>query len=60
MKHVRDLEVDQPLDELIRKHTAEKAFLSGERQAGPNFFRGVIIALPISLSFWAAVFHLIF
>ncbi len=56
MKHVRSLEVDQPLDELL----AKRAFLAKEQEAGPNLFRGLIIALVISISFWTAVLSALF
>lgn len=56
MKHIRSLEVDQPLDELL----AKRAFLAEEENAGPNFFRGLTIALVISLAFWAAVLSAVF
>lgn len=36
---------------------AEKAFLIDEKDAGPNFFRGLIFASAISLLLWAAVYH---
>lgn len=55
MKHIRSLEVDQPLDELLAKRAAERAFLAEEENAGTNFFRGLTIALVISIAFWAAV-----
>ncbi len=60
MKHIRSLEVDQPLDELLNKRAAERAFLAEEEIAGPNFFRGLIIALVISLAFWVAVLSALF
>ncbi len=56
MKHIRSLEVDQPLDELL----AKRAFLAEEENAGTNFFRGLTIALVISLAFWAAVLSAVF
>lgn len=60
MKHIRSLEVDQPLDELLNKRAAERAFLTKEENAGPHFFRGLIIALVISLAFWVAVLSALF
>ncbi len=56
MKHIRSLDVDQPLDELLRRQTAERAYLAEEQYAGPNFFRGLIVALAISLSAYSALF----
>lgn len=55
MKHIRSLEVDQPLNELLDERAAERAALAEDKNAGSNFFRGLIIALAISLAFWAAV-----
>ncbi len=60
MKHIRNLEYDQPLDELIRKRVAERAFSTDESNAGLNFMRGLIIALAISLSFYATVYFALF
>lgn len=60
MKHIRSLEVDQPLDELLDKRAAERAFLTEEQNAGLNLFRGLIIALIASLAFWAAVLSALF
>ncbi len=59
MKHI-SLEVDQPLDELLNKRATERACLAEEENAGPNFFRGLIIALVISLAFWVAVLSALF
>ena len=56
MKHIRSIEVDQPLNELLHKRAAEKAFLVDERSAGPTFIRGLIVGLAFSLSFYAALF----
>lgn len=60
MKHVRQLEPDTTLDDLLGKRAADQRFLHEDHRAGPSFFRGVIIALPVSLSFWALVSYLIF
>lgn len=60
MKHIRHLEPDTTLDELLGKRAKDQRCFQEEHRAGPNFFRGVIIALPISLSFWALVFYLVF
>lgn len=57
MKHVRNLEPVNSLDDLLAKRDAEKHHLSEDHQAGPNFFRGVIIALPVSMSLWALVLY---
>ena len=60
MKHVRYLEVDQPLDTLIQMRATERAFPAEAQQAGVNFYRGMIIGLAISLSFWALGLYLFF
>ncbi len=59
MEHIRrsHLEVDQPIDEFVQRKAAEKAFLIDEKDAGPNFFRGLIVASAISLLLWSAVYH---
>lgn len=59
MKHVRNLEPDSSLDDLLAKPAAEKHHILEDRRAGPNFLRGVIIALPVSMSLWALVFYLL-
>lgn len=58
MKHVRHLELDTTLDEFLDKRAADQEYLNEEHRTGPRFFRGVIIALPLSLSFWALVLYL--
>ena len=55
MKHIRSLEADQPLDELLEKRAAERAYLAEEENVELNPVRGLIIALAISLVFWASV-----
>lgn len=60
MKHIRHVEPDTTLDDLLAKRIAEKRFLQEDHRAGPNFIRGVIIALPISLSLWTLVLYLVF
>lgn len=59
MKHVRQLEPDSTLDDLLNKRATDQHRLSEEYRAGPNFLRGVIIALPVSMSFWAVVLYLV-
>ena len=60
MKHIRKLEVDQPLDGVLAKRVAHKTYLSEERGAGPRFFRGLIIALAFSMPSYAALFYVLF
>ena len=60
MKHIRSLEVDRPLDELLDKRAAERAYLAEEKTAELSLFRGLIIALVISLAFWVAVLSMLF
>ncbi len=60
MKHIRSIEVDQPLNELLNKRAAERAYLAEDQNAELKLFRGLIIALVISLSFWAAVLSALF
>lgn len=59
MKHVRHLELDSILDDLLGKRAAEQQHFLEDQRSGPNFFRGVIIALPISLSLWGLALYLI-
>ncbi len=59
MKHVRNLEPENSLVDLPAKRAAEKHHLSEDYRAGPNSFRGAIIALPLSLSLWASVLYLV-
>lgn len=60
MKHVRHIEVDQPLDSLLAKRAVAKAELAEINKSGPRFFRGLIIALTASLSLWALLFLMLF
>ena len=60
MKHIRSLEVDRPLDELLDKRAAERAYLAEEKNTELSLFRGLIIALVISLAFWVAVLSMLF
>lgn len=59
MEHIRrsHLEVDQPIDEFVQRKAAEKAILIDEKYAGPNFFRGLIVASAISMLLWTAVYN---
>jgi len=52
----RNLEVGQPIDEFVHRRAVAKALLIEERKAGPDFFRGLIIGLAISLTLYAALF----
>ncbi len=60
MKHIRQLEPNTTLNDLLDKRAANQQYLQEDHRAGLNFFRGTIIALPISLSLWALALYLIF
>ena len=60
MKHIRSLDVEQPLDTILEERAVDREFLNEERGAGPKFFRGLIIAGGISLPFYATLFLLFF
>lgn len=60
MTNLHRLEVDQPLDAVLNERSDGEALLSEEKNAGPNFFRGLLIGLAISLFVYVMVFQVFF
>ncbi len=60
MKHLRQIEVDEPLYASMLRRALERTFLAEEQQAAFNVSQGMLIGLSISLSFCAVITYPLF